>query len=582
MADHDLVIRGGVVVDGTGAPPRQADVAIDGDRITTVGTVTGRGRDEIDATGLLVTPGFVDIHTHYDGQVTWDPYLTPSCWQGVTTAVMGNCGVGFAPVRPDKHEWLIALMEGVEDIPGTALHEGIKWNWESYPEYLDAVANHPHAIDVAGQIPHAALRGYVMGDRGADHTEVPTADEIQRMGQLAAEAIRGGALGFTTSRSVNHKDRDGNLTPSLTASADELLGIARAIGETNEGVFEVITDFTDFDSEFALLRAMSEESGRPMSITTAQLGLHPPDHWRRLLDAIEGAVNDGVELRGQVAARPVGVIMSLEGRIHPLLVTESYRKISGLPAAERLVELRRPDVRQAIIDEMSAAPTSMGPMNNWSNCFALGQPANYAVRPTDSIQARADKAGTAPAELAYDALMAFDGAGCIYVPVANFNDRNMDMTRAMLVHPLTIPGLGDGGAHCTIISDASFATFLLTHWARDAAPDERMPIEFVIQRQCADTARMVGLLDRGVLAPGYKADVNVIDFDKLSIGRPEMIYDLPANGKRLVQRATGYVATIVSGAVAFRDGEPTGSLRGQLVRGAQPAPVVAGSAGSGR
>ena len=572
MADHDLVIRGGTVVDGTGAAPRLADVAIDGDRITAVGAVSGRGREEIDAAGLLVTPGFVDIHTHYDGQVTWDAYLTPSCWQGVTTAVMGNCGVGFAPVRPDKHEWLIALMEGVEDIPGTALHEGIKWNWESYPEYLDAVAGHPHAIDVAGQIPHAALRGYVMGDRGADHTEVPTADEIERMGQLAADAIRSGALGFTTSRSVNHKDRDGNLTPSLTASADELLGIARAIGETNEGVFEIITDFTDFDSEFALLRAMSEESGRPMSITTLQLGLHPPEHWSRLLRAIEHANSEGVALRGQVAARPVGLIMSMEGRVHPLLVAPSYQAIAHLPSAERIARLSDPDVRRTIIDEISAAPTTMGPMNNWSNCFVIGQPANYAVRETDSIQAIADQRGVTPAEVAYDAMMEFNGEGCIYVPVANFSHRNLAMTREMLVHPLTIPGLGDGGAHCTIISDASFATFLLTHWARDAAPSERMPIEFVIQRQCADTARMVGLLDRGVLAPGYKADVNVIDFDKLSIGRPEMIYDLPANGKRLVQRATGYVATIVSGAVAFREGEATGSLRGQLVRGAQPAP----------
>ena len=575
MADHDLVIRGGVVVDGTGAPPRDADVAIDNGRITAVGTVDGRGREEIDATGLLVTPGFVDIHTHYDGQVTWDPYLTPSCWQGVTTAVMGNCGVGFAPVRPDKHEWLIALMEGVEDIPGTALHEGIKWNWESFPEYLDAIAAEPHAIDVAAQVPHAALRGYVMGDRGADHRETPTPEEIARMGQLAADAIRAGALGFSTSRSVNHKDRDGNLTPSLTAGADELLGIARAIGETNEGVFEIISDFIDFDAEFALLRAMSEQSGRPMSITTLQLAMHQPGHYQKLLDAIEKADADGIALRGQVAARPVGLIMSLAGRLHPLLAAPSYTPIVGLSADERVAQLRRPDVRAAIIDELSAAPKPAGPMGDYSNWFALGQPANYAVRPSDSIQARADASRMRPAEVVYDALLAFDGEGSIYAPVANFDERNLDMTREMLVHPLTVPGLGDGGAHCTMISDASFATFLLTHWARDAAPSERIPLEFVIRRQCADTARIVGLLDRGVLAPGYRADVNVIDFDKLAIGRPQMIHDLPADGKRLVQRATGFVATLVDGAVAFRNGEPTGSLRGQLVRGAQPAPAGA-------
>jgi N-acyl-D-aspartate/D-glutamate deacylase len=573
MTDHDLVIRGGVVVDGTGAPAREADVAIDGRTITAVGTVAGRGRDEIDADGLLVTPGFVDIHTHYDGQVTWDPYLSPSCWQGVTTAVMGNCGVGFAPVRPDKHEWLIALMEGVEDIPGTALHEGIKWNWESFPDYLDAIDALPHAIDVAAQVPHAALRGYVMGDRGADHREPPSADEIARMGQLAAEAIRAGALGFSTSRSVNHKDRDGNLTPSLSASADELLGIARAIGETNQGVFEVISDFLDFDFEFDLLRAMSAESGRPMSITTIQLGMHQPGHWQRLLESIEKAVADGVPLRGQVAARPVGLIMSLEGRIHPLLAADAYRAIAGLPAAERLARLRQPEVRAAIVDQLTSTPAIAGPFVDWSNCFPLGQPANYAVRASDSVQARADAARREPADVAYEALLEFEGEGCLYVPVANFVDRDMTITREMLVHPLTVPGLGDGGAHCTIISDGSFATFLLTHWARDAAPSERIPLEFLVRRQCADTARMVGLLDRGVLAPGYKADVNVIDFDALAIGRPEMIYDLPANGKRLVQRATGYVATLVDGVVAFRNGDATGSLRGRLIRGAQAAPA---------
>ena len=574
MAQYDLVIRGGTVVDGTGSPGRRADVAIDGERIAAVGRVGGKGRDEIDAAGLLVTPGFVDIHTHYDGQVTWDSYLTPSCWQGATTVVMGNCGVGFAPVRPDKREWLIALMEGVEDIPGTALHEGIKWNWESFPEYLDAVESHPHAIDVGAQVPHGALRGYVMGDRGAQHSERPTEGEIALMGKLAADAIRAGALGFTTSRTVNHKDTHGNHTPSLTAGADELLGIARAIGETAQGVFEVVCDFGDFDAEFGLLRAMSEVSGRPMSITTAQLNVNRPGHWRQLLASIEAAVAAGVPLRGQVAARPVGLIMSFDGRVHPFIRSGTYQSLAGLTFDQRAARLREPAVREAVLAESAALGPMPGPSGDWANCFALGDPANYAISPERSIAAQARRAGLDPAAVAYDALSEFGGQGCLYVPVANFDEGNLDATRAMLVHPLTVPGLGDGGAHCTIISDASFTTFLLSHWARDADEEHRIPIEFLVKRQCADTAAIVGLHDRGVLAPGYKADVNVIDFARLGIGRPQMCYDLPANGKRLVQPATGYVATVVGGTVAFRGGEPTGALPGRLVRGAQPAPTA--------
>ena len=318
VADHDVVIRGGVVVDGTGAPGRAADVAIDDGGITHVGEVHASGREEIDADGLLVTPGWVDVHTHYDGQVTWDPLLTPSSWQGVTTVVMGNCGVGFAPVRPDRHDWLIRLMEGVEDIPGTALHEGITWGWESFPEYLDVIDSTPHAIDVGAQVPHAALRAYVMGDRGADHAEVPTDAEIATMGRLAAEAIEAGALGFSTSRTTAHRSSDGSPTPSLTATADELLGIARAIGETKRGVFEIIADLVDLDGEFALMRAMAEVSGRPMSITTLQRPEQHPDEYRDLLALIDKAVADGVELRGQVAARPVGIVLTLGGRAHPL------------------------------------------------------------------------------------------------------------------------------------------------------------------------------------------------------------------------------------------------------------------------
>ena len=571
MDAHDLVIRGGEVIDGTGTPPRRADVAITDGRIVAVGTGVGRGRDEIDATGQVVLPGWVDVHTHYDGQVTWDQLLSPSCWHGVTTAVMGNCGVGFAPVRPDKHAWLIELMEGVEDIPGTALHEGITWGWESFPEYLDVVERTARTIDVGAQVPHAALRGYVMGDRGADHTEVPTADEIAEMGRLAAEAVRAGALGFSTSRTVAHRSADGRHTPSLTATADELLGIARAIGETGAGVFEVLADLNDLQAEFALLRAMAEVSGRPMSITTLQRPEFPPDEYQRILQLIDDAVAAGVELRGQVAARPVGLIMSLDGRVHPLLPSPTYQKVAGLPLAERLVELRRRQELNRILAELAALPPGTNPLDRFAHVFVLGDPPRYDRTPDESLSAVAARTGTTAVALAYDALVEGDG-GMLYVPVTNYVEADLRAVREMLVHPLTVPGLGDAGAHCTMICDGSFPTYLLAYWGIEAPASERLPIEWIVKRQCADTAALVGLHDRGVLAPGYRADCNVVDLGALSIGKPEMLYDLPAGGKRLVQRASGYRATVLGGQITFRDGEHTGALPGRLVRGAQPAP----------
>ena len=572
MTAHDLVIRGGTVVDGTGAAPRRADVAIDGGRITAVGEVPGTGADEIDATGLLVTPGWVDVHTHYDGQVTWDPELTPSSWHGVTTAVMGNCGVGFAPVAPDRHEWLINLMEGVEDIPGTALHEGISWGWESFPEYLDVIERMPRVLDIGTQIPHAALRGYVMGDRGADHAEVPTADEIERMGRLVIEALDAGALGFTTSRSVAHKAADGRYTPSLTASAEEMLGIARAMGEAGKGVWEIVADLVDLDDEFALYRAMCEASGRPMSITTLQRAEFPADEYQRILERIETAVRDGFHMRGQVAARPVGLIMTLDGRVNPLLPSPTYQRLLALALPERVVELRKPDVRAAIIDELDHAPAGTNPAERFPDIFVM-QGADYDRSPDECIKRTAARDGVSVYALAYDALVADGGRGALMVPVNNFASGTQREVREMLVHPLTVPGLGDAGAHCTMICDGSFPTYLATYWGRDASNADRMPIEWVVKQQCADTAALVGLHDRGVLAPGYRADINVIDHEKLAISVPEMLYDLPANGKRLVQRAAGYVATLVAGEVTFRNGEPTGARPGKLVRGAQAAPT---------
>jgi N-acyl-D-aspartate/D-glutamate deacylase len=557
MSDHELVLRGGLVVDGTGAPVHVADVAIDDGRISAVGEVEGRGAEELDAEGLLVAPGWVDIHTHYDGQATWDPMLTPSSWQGVTTVVMGNCGVGFAPVRPDKHDWLIALMEGVEDIPGTALHEGITWGWESFPEYLDVLERGRYALDVAAQVPHAALRGYVMGDRGADHQEVPTAEEIERMGALAADGIEAGALGFTTSRTVAHRSADGRHTPSLTSTADELLGIARAIGATGRGVFEVVADLFDLEQEFALVRAMAEVSGRPLSLTTLQRPEFAPDEYRRILGLMEDAVADGVPMRGQVAARPVGLVMRLDGRVHPLARSATYESLAHLEFDELVARLEQSDVRAAILHELEDPRADV--LGRFGLAFALGDPPRYVQRPHDAL----DTAGV------YDTLVSHHGHGAIYVPVMNFVEGDMGATREMLVHPLTVPGLGDAGAHCTMICDGSFPTYLLQFWGRDAPEDDRLPIEWVVKQQCADTAALVGLGDRGVLAAGWRADVNLIDLDALAISAPEMVDDLPAGGRRLVQRAVGYRATIVAGEVVTRDGEATGALPGRLVRGAR-------------
>ncbi|HEY5698922.1 MAG TPA: amidohydrolase family protein [Acidimicrobiales bacterium] len=564
--EHDLVVRGGTVVDGTGAERRAADVAVDDGRITAVGDVAAGGREELDATGLLVTPGWVDVHTHYDGQVTWDPLLTPSSWQGVTTVVMGNCGVGFAPVMPDRHDWLIALMEGVEDIPGTALAEGISWGWESFPEYLDVLDGLPHAMDVAAQVPHGALRGYVMGDRGAEHTEVPTADEIETMGRLAADGVRAGALGFTTSRTVNHRSSDGRPTPSLTATADELLGIARGVGATGMGVLQLVADLVDLDGEFALVRAMAEVSGRPLSITTLS-EVHRGD-WRALLAKITEAQADGVPIRGQVASRPVGVLLGLEGRLHPLVASPTYQAMAALDLGERVARLRAPEVRATVLGELTNGGLAFG---SYDGIFPLGDPPEYDPGAERSIEAVATREGREAVDVALDVMLERDGRGLLYLPFANYADRDFATIREMLLHPHTVPGLGDAGAHCGMICDGSMPTYLVSHWGRDVA--EPLPLEWLVSQQTRETAGLVGLHDRGVLAPGYRADLNLIDEQALGILAPEMVQDLPAGGKRYIQRATGYRTTVVAGEVTFRDGESTGALPGRLIRGAQPAPT---------
>jgi N-acyl-D-aspartate/D-glutamate deacylase len=571
MADHEIVIRSGTVVDGMGGPARPADVAITGARITEVGAVAGRGRREVDADGLLVTPGFVDIHSHYDGQATWDSRLLPSAWHGVTTVVMGNCGVGFAPVKPDDHDRLIELMEGVEDIPGAALHEGLQWTWQSFGEYLDALEGRPHDIDFAAQVPHGALRLHAMGERGSDHTARPTADEIAEMGRLAAEGVAVGGLGFTTSRTRNHRTSRGEYTPSLTAGRDELVGIAAGLGRLGAGVLQVVSDFRDVDEEMGTLRAMAETSGRPLSISVAAGGSGRDNH-RRVLAAIEAMNDDGLEVRAQVATRGIGVLLGLQASINPFSRCPSYKQVADLPLPERVVALREPARRAAIVAEWTDRPLRYG--EAFTQLFVLGDPPDYEPGPDASVAAEAARQGRSPVELAYDLLMEDEGRALLYSPILNYPGGNLDEARALLTHPFAVPGLGDGGAHVGTICDASFPTTLLVHWCRDRERDQ-LDLPFVIRGQCRETARTVGLLDRGVLAPGYRADVNVIDFDALRIHPPRLEFDLPAGGKRLLQGADGYRHTFVAGQEVYADGEATGALPGRLVRGAQPAPVGA-------
>lgn len=570
---HDLVIRGGLVVDGTGAPPRTADVAVDDGLVTVVGDVREPGTREIDATGKLVTPGFVDIHTHYDGQVTWDPQLTPSSLHGVTTVVMGNCGVGFAPVRPEQRDWLISLMEGVEDIPGSVLAEGMSWNWETFPDYLDAIDT-PHAIDFAAQLPHGALRTYVMGQRGGDHLARPTEAEMERMRDLVAEAVGAGALGWSTSRTAVHKTSSGEPTPSLTASREELTGMAQGLAKAGAGVIDFISDFMDEPEEMEFVSAIVEAAQRPMSVSIVQSD-RAPDKWRSLLDGLaDVSVQQGVPITGQVAPRAVGVMLGWELSWHPFMAYPSYAALADLPREERVEQLRRPEVRAAILAEKPETDREFVERlsTRFDQVYLLGDPPNYEPEPGDSVAAAAERSGADPAEVAYDAMMAQDGRGLLYFPMLNYASGNLDAVREMLARTDTVPALGDGGAHCGAICDASFPTTLLTHWGRDRKQGGLFPVEWLIKRHTADTAAVVGLLDRGQVRPGYRADLNVIDFGRLQAEHPEVRYDLPTGGRRLMQTATGYVATVVAGEVVVEDGRHTGALPGRLVRGAKPAP----------
>jgi N-acyl-D-aspartate/D-glutamate deacylase len=568
----DLVIRNGTVVDGSGGPKQRADVAISDGLVVEVGEVAGQARRTLDADGQLVLPGWVDIHTHYDGQATWDPEITPSSWHGVTTTVFGNCGVGFAPLRPGTESFLINLMEGVEDIPGTVLAEGIDFTWETFPQYLDALAATPRAVDVGAQLPHGALRFYVMGERGADHAQVPTENELRHLGQLIEEGLAAGALGFTTSRTVKHKAADGRPTPSLSAGDPELAAIALAMRAAGAGVLEVNSDFAPGD--FANLRQATELSGRPLSVLLLQIDADP-ERWRVTRNEIHQANAAGLSVTGQVGCRPIGVMLGLDATVNPFRTHHAYQAVAHLPLVERAVRLRTDSALRTALTDPARRPVNAHV--TWmdyafTRAYELGEKLDYEPNPATAVSSRAAATGSDPWALVLDLLAAGDGSTLLLYPFENYAAGNLEAIREMLSDPHTICGIGDAGAHVGTICDASYPTFLVSHWTRDRTRGQQLPLEHVVNKQTWRTAQAYGMNDRGLLRPGYRADVNIVDHGALSVGRPELIYDLPAGGKRLVQRPTGYRNTFVRGIETLADGEFTGERPGRLVRGAQAGP----------
>jgi len=567
-ATPDLVIRTGTIADGRGGDLYEADIAIKDGRITEVGKVSGKGKEEIDARGKLVAPGFVDVHTHYDGQVTWSHDITPSSQNGVTTAIMGNCGVGFAPCKPADHLRLIQLMEGVEDIPEPVLSAGIPWSWESFPDYMEWLSKRDFDIDIGAQLPHAALRVYVMGERGA-RRDPSTAEDNRAMAALAREAVRSGALGFSTSRTLNHRTSTGDYTPTLKAGEDELTAIAAAMHGEGRSVLQFVLDPSTIHEDLPMMLRVAENTRCPITFSITQND-RAPQRFRQTLAEINAAAARGLTITAQIAARPVGLMLGLELSRNPFQTHPSYRAIAKLPLAARLARLRQPEVRAAILSESATAtddPLFFRP--NYDKMFLLGDPPDYEQPPENTLGARARREGKRPEELAYDAMLTDDGRGMLYVPFLNYAEGNLDSTREMLRDPRSVPGLSDGGAHFGIICDASFPTYLLTHWTRDRTRGERLSIPFVVAAQSRKTALSVGLYDRGLIAPGYKADVNVIDYDRLHLHPPKVHYDLPVGGRRLLQQVDGYDVTIVSGDVTRREGRATGARPGRLVRGSQ-------------
>lgn len=570
----DFVITNANLVDGSGSSARMADIAISHGRISEVterGQISTSGKRLIDAQGLLVTPGFVDIHTHYDAQVSWDPMLTPSSWHGVTTAVMGNCGVGFAPAHPERHQWLIELMEGVEDIPGAAMTDGIDWQWESFPEYLDSVDNRHYVIDVGTQIAHGALRAYVMGQRGADN-EPANADDCVNMARLVEEALRAGALGFSTSRTPLHKSKSGELVPGTMVDPTELYAIADAMSRVGHGNFQFSPEHVRVPiEEWPWMRELAQRSGRPVSVNLSQTD-QSPDLWRSVLELLTQAHNDGIPIYTQVAGRSIGIMYCLQGSAHPLLFHPAYAEVQNLPLAERLIALKEPARRERLLNEI---PNDGGLFQKivfdkldgmW---IVDGANIDYEPRREDSVGGIARRTGTNPMQLIVDQLCRDDGNGMIYAPFFNYSYGDLSMAYEAHRHPHTRMGLSDAGAHCGAICDGGMPTFMLTHWTRDRTRGPRLPLEFIVHRQTRQTAEFYGLHDRGLIAPGMRADINIIDYDNLGFDVPRMAYDLPANGRRLVQHGQGYKATFVAGVQTVDNDTFTGELPGRLVRGPQ-------------